>query len=124
MRGDPGQAVIARVFLPETGAFDAAAYNPDEPAPGAKDAGVSWAAATRSLARTFGQTVPPQAQAPALATHEEPAKDAAPASPRQFYESAWFWGGIGLAALVGGSVFFATRDTGTPTIHLEAQVPH
>jgi hypothetical protein len=128
---DPAHgAPSARVFLEETGAFDAATYAPDEPtSPGpasAADAGAattSWAAATQSLVRAFGRppAAVPQVSAPALATHDGPTP---PASSRQFYESAWFWGALGVAALIGGSVFFATRDSGTPTIHLEAQVPH
>ncbi len=124
---DPAHGgATARVFLEETATFDAATYAPDEPTPpGATGAGAatSWSAATQSLVRTFGRTPAPVAQvsAPALATHDGPPP---PASSRQFYESAWFWGALGVAALVGGSVFFATRDSGTPTIHLEAQVPH
>jgi hypothetical protein len=108
----------ARLFLAEAGAFDAASYTPD--------AGptVTWTATARSLARAFGGdgTAQPQTSAPALATHDEPA--APPSKGKAFYESGWFWGALGAAAFAGGAIFFATRDNGESTIHLQAQVPH
>jgi hypothetical protein len=107
----------ARVFVTATSAFDAASYAPDDAGSTAPSAGPSWSAAVQSLDRAFGQVV-----AAPLATHEVPPPDGS--SPRHFYESGWFWGAIGLAALAGGAVFFATRDSSTPTIHLEAQVQH
>jgi hypothetical protein len=120
----------ARLFLAETGVFDAAAYAPDDPtAPS-----VAWSATTRSLDRLFGpppaavaspSALPAQASlsAPTLATSETPKKEA-PGAPRPFYESLWFWGAVGAAALVGGAAYFATRDSSPSTIHLEVQVPH
>lgn len=112
----------ARVFLADSGTFDAATYASDDAVAPA------WAAATRSLARTFGNepatVAPSPAHAPPLATHEEPLVDNAPPKKRAFYESGWFWGAIGAAAFAGGAVFFATRDNGASTIHLQAQVPH
>lgn len=116
VRVETGHAT-ARVFLPETGAFDAAAYAPD--------AGptVAWTAAAQSLGRTFGG-VPGAAPAPALATHEEPVITVAPPRGKAFYESGWFWGALGAAAFAGGAIFFATRDNGESTIHLQMQVPH
>jgi hypothetical protein len=119
VRVEAGRAT-ARVFLPETGAFDAAAYAPD--------AGptVTWTAAVQSLARTFGG--PPAGAAgvaaPALATHEEPVITVPPPRGKAFYESGWFWGALGAAAFAGGAIFFATRDNGESTIHLQMQVPH
>jgi len=111
---------VARVFLPDTGAFDAAAYGPD--------AGptISWVAASQSLARTYGgePTVPPPTTAPALATHEELLITVPPPKSKAFYESGWFWGALGAAAFAGGAIFFATRDNGESTIHLQMQVPH
>jgi hypothetical protein len=110
----------ARVFLPETGSFDAAAYGPD--------AGptVSWNAASQSLARSYGgePTVPAPTSAPALATHEEPVLTGPPPKGKAFYESGWFWGALGAAAFASGAIFFATRDNGESTIHLQMQVPH
>ncbi len=111
----------ARVFLAETGSFDAASYAPDD------SPTVAWSATIRSLDRTFA---PPAlaagpSDAPALATHDGPTKprEERPSS-RPFYESAWFWGAIGAAALTGGVVYFATRDSSPSTIHLEVEVPH
>jgi hypothetical protein len=125
VRVDGGRPA-ARVFLPEAGAFDAAAYAPDE------SPVLSWNGAVRSLARAFGAAEPGAApgaalapgSAPALATHEEPVLVTTPPRPRAFYESGWFWGAIGAAAFAGGAVFFATRDNGASTIHLQMQVPH
>jgi hypothetical protein len=110
----------ARVFLPETGAFDAATYTPDD-APSA-----SWSGAVHSLVRTYAAVPPPAsapalALAPALATHERASRTHT-ASPRPFYESVWFWGALGAAVLAGGGLYLATRDTSPSTIHLELQV--
>jgi hypothetical protein len=125
VRVDGGQPT-ARVFLPESGAFDAAAYGPDGgPA-------IAWSATASSLARTFGNGAgpgapaapPAPASAPPLATHEEPVLAAPPPHRKAFYESGWFWGAVGAAAFAGGAIFFATRDNGESTIHLQATVPH
>jgi hypothetical protein len=40
-----------------------------------------------------------------------------------FYESGWFWGSLGGAALIGLGIFLATRDYGGDTIHLRMEVP-
>jgi hypothetical protein len=121
VRVDAGRAT-ARVFLPETGTFDAASYSPD--------AGptVSWASAAQSLARTFGgepALAGTPSGAPPLTTHEETLMiTTAPPKGKAFYESGWFWGALGAAAFAGGAIFFATRDNGESTIHLQMQVPH
>jgi hypothetical protein len=124
--GRPG----ARLFLPESGAFDAASYAPDE-APT-----LAWTGAVRSFARAYGaEPAPPLTAAPAttpgspnsappLATHDEPVLSTTPPKKKAFYESGWFWGALGAAAFAGGAVFFATRDNGASTIHLQMQVPH
>lgn len=124
--GERAERATARVFLPEAGIFDAATYAPDDAST------LTWSAATRSLARAFGrgssaaEFPPVQAggsQAPRLATHGEP-KVSAPATHRhEFYESGWFWGALGAAALAGGTVFLATRDSSAPAIHLQLEVP-
>ena len=109
----------ARVFLPDADAFDAASYAPD--------AGptILWAAAAKSLARTFGAEAGPAApSAPALATHEDLVGATSPPKSKAFYESGWFWGALGAAAFATGAIFFATRDNGGTTIHLQLQVPH
>jgi hypothetical protein len=54
---------------------------------------------------------------------EIPRKEA-PSPARPFYESVWFWGAVGAAALLGGAAYIATRDSSPSTIHLEVQVPH
>lgn len=111
----------ARPFLPETGAFDAATYAPDDGAPPLR-----WSRASRSLARAFGRALvaaaPGPTSAPALATHVGPPGDAPPRRS-VFYESGWFWGALGAAAFAGGAAFLATRDTGASTIDLQIQVP-
>jgi hypothetical protein len=120
VRVEAGRA-LARPFLAETGAFDAAVYAPD--------AGptISWSAAAASLARSFGGVgapAPVGPAAPVLATHEEPAMATVPPKGKAFYESGWFWGALGAAAFAGGAIFFATRDNGESTIHLQMEVPH
>ncbi len=124
---DAGHAT-ARLYLAETGAFDAAAYAPDEPPAGPTP---SWSGTTRSLDRLFGAppgAPPPQGSrstlaAPSLATREAP-KNERPAPGKPFYESGWFWGALGAAAVLGGAAYLATRDSSPSTIHLEVQVPH
>jgi hypothetical protein len=117
-----GEHTVARVFVADGGSFDAASYAPDE------GSTFTWTAAVRSLARSFGggseATAAAPLSAPALATHEGPALDNEPPKKKAFYESGWFWGAVGAAAFAGGAVFFATRDNGPTTIHLEMQVPH
>jgi hypothetical protein len=119
VRVDGGQP-SAHVFLPETGTFDAAAYAPDA------GSTVAWTATVNSLTRSFGTAPPPPppTSAPALATHEEPVVAGPPPHQKAFYESGWFWGALGAAAFAGGAIFFATRDNGEQTIHLQMQVPH
>jgi hypothetical protein len=109
----------ARVFLPDAGVFDAASYAPD-PGPA-----IAWTATAESLSRAFGEAAAGSAtRAPTLATHEEPAPAAPRSKSKAFYESGWFWGALGAAAFAGGAIFFATRDNGESTIHLQVQVPH
>ena len=126
----PGPQPTARVFLTESGAFDAATYSPDP------STATAWSGAVASLTRVFGNapaTVSPPAPAgaaivaqplPRIATHDGPTIDNEPPHHRRFYESGWFWGAIGAALFAGGAVYFATRDNGPETIHLQVQVPH
>lgn len=124
-----GERTSMHLFVADGAAFDAATYGPD---PGTSGATGTWSATTRSLARAFGTPAsPPGAgpatpgpSAPALATHAEPAVTNEPPKPKAFYETGWFWGALGAAAFAGGAVFFATRDNGPTTIHLDMQVPH
>jgi hypothetical protein len=126
VRSEAGHA-SARVFLAETGGFDAATYAPDDTTPAT--AAITWAAATRSLDRLMAPPAPGphaagSAVAPPLATRAAPKVESSSSTPRPFYESFWFWGAVGAAALAGGAAYFATRDTSASTIHLEVQVPH
>jgi hypothetical protein len=109
---------LARVFLPDIGAFDAAIYVPDG------ESGASWSGATRSLSRAFGiESVATPIPAAALATH--PLSEAnLHGMSRPFFLSPWFWGALGIAAAAGGVAYLVTRDSGSHTIHLEVQVPH
>ena len=134
----------ARVFLADADDFDAAQYLPSPAhAPSGPEAAPLpvWSATVQSLARAYASPQAPQvtltplaattpatapaatatnALAPIAAVQEAKAR---PASSKQFYESAWFWGALGAAAFAGGAVFFATRDNTPTSIHLEMQVP-
>jgi len=113
----------------------------------------AWAGATASLARAFANapaatagapaagapigggpasTEPTHAaSAPALATSPLPPAHVAPgerggeekSGPTPFYKSPWFWGALGAAAFGGATLYFATRDNSSGTIHLQMQAP-
>jgi hypothetical protein len=126
------RAPIARVFLADTSAFDAARYAPDD-APGSTIP--VWNGAGQSLERMYsapavtplGSAGPPRATigAPAAANTSASAtnKGGGEGPSKPFYVSPWFWGAIGAAALGGVAVFAATRDNSPDTIHLQMQVP-
>jgi hypothetical protein len=136
VRVDEGHPT-ARVFLADTGAFDAGTFAPDG------SAHLSWSAAVHSIARIYAsdptprQTVsaPVVVRAPPLATQERPGTAFSPGRGpqqgtdpgslrrREFYESGWFWGALGGAAFAGGAVFLATRDSSPSAIHLHVEVP-
>lgn len=61
----------------------------------------------------------PAAQANANANANAPKKEGS----KSFYESPWFWGAAGAAAVLGGAFFLATRDSSSDSIHLQMQVP-
>jgi hypothetical protein len=129
-----GGRPAARVFIPDGGTFDAATYAPDAATDPA--GGIAWTATARSLERAYGAAPagPAPAGAPLVvpgptlatramrATREAP-KAERPGGPVPFYQSGWFWGAIGAAALLGGAAFLATRDSSPKAIHLEVQVP-
>lgn len=106
-------AAVARLFLADTGDFDAARYEPDPEG--------GWQRTVTSLARRFpSPPVPAIAQprpmpAPTLASEGKETKP--------FYASPWFWGAIGAAVLIGGFFYFASQDTSDDPIHLQMKVP-
>jgi hypothetical protein len=117
--GAPGNKASARLFLTETGEIDAARYSPEA----GLDGPDAWKPTVASLERRFpGPAAPP----PSAATPDKPAPtmrpDEAP-GPKPFYASAWFWGAIGGAVLIGGIFFVASQDTSDDPIHLQMRVP-
>lgn len=112
--------VRARLFLPETGEFDAAVYTPEAGASGP----AAWRTVVTSLERRFPPSTAPMS-APSAAVHPPPPPALRPTEPetRPFYKSFWFWGAIGGAALVGTGIYFASRDTGPDAIHLQMRIP-
>lgn len=130
---------VARVFLADTGAFDAARYEAegDDASPDAGASSARWTRTVASLVRASGvDSVPAPRPAAPLAPEARQARQApfAPVPPPRsespaagksgaFYTSPWFWGAVGAAAFGGAAVYFATRDNGDGTIHLQVQVP-
>jgi hypothetical protein len=111
-------AVVARLFLTDSGDFDAARYGPE---PGLEGA-AAWRATITSLESRF----PPVSRAvgPSAATAPGPVKlrpEDEKTSP--FYASGWFWGAVGGAALIGAAFYFVSRDTSSDPIHLQMRVP-
>jgi hypothetical protein len=114
----PTTTVVARLFLVETGDFDAARYSPD---PGPRPSTpAAWKSTVTSLEARFpaGSRTP----GPAAATKPVPVRqEGGKSSP--FYASGWFWGAIGGAALLATAFYFASRDTSSDSIHLQMRVP-
>ena len=114
----PVTTVVARLFLTDSGDFDAARYAPE---PGLEGP-AAWKSTVTSLEARF--PAPSRAVGPNVALAPAPVKlrlEDEKSSP--FYASGWFWGALGAAALVGGAFYFATRDTGSDPIHLQLKVP-
>jgi hypothetical protein len=117
--GAPSKSTSARLFLAETGDFDAARYGPEA----GLDGPAAWKPTVTSLERRF-----PGAPAP-VASVQAPEKPAPTMRPdegtpsKPFYASAWFWGAIGGAVLIGGVFFVASQDTSDDPIHLQMRVP-
>lgn len=112
-----GTTTSGRLFLAESGDFDAARYAPEPGLAGA----AAWRATVTSLERRF----PAPGPAASVATGPAPAVRPAEGKPSStpFYKSPWFWGGLGAAALLGGLFYFASQDTSDEPIHLEMRVP-
>jgi hypothetical protein len=114
----PATTVIARLFLTDSGDFDAARYAPD---PGLEGP-AAWKSTVMSLEARF--PLASRAVGASSATALAPVKitpEDEKSSP--FYTSGWFWGAVAGAALLGGAFYFATRDTGADPIHLQLKVP-
>jgi len=111
---DAGTTPSARLFVAETGDFDAARY---EPTPG--DA--PWQATATSISARFPGAPPP----PPVLTPAKPLPKPPPdkREDRPFYKSAWLWGALGAAVLIGGIFFFATQDKTDDPIHVRMTVP-
>ncbi|HVH45144.1 MAG TPA: hypothetical protein VM925_22480 [Labilithrix sp.] len=109
--------VTARLFLADSGEFDAARYEPETTAAGE---GTSWRGTVTSLSGRF-----PPAPGAATAQLQGPPPKLTPGEKesRPFYTSGWLWGAVGAAALLGGFFFFATQDTSSDPIHLQMRVP-
>lgn len=104
---------VARLFLAETGDFDAARYEPDETG--------SWGGTATSLSPRF----PPPAQVPGAERKGPPPKLVTDGTKenKPFYTSPWLWAAVGAAALVGTFFFFASQDNSDDPIHLQMHVP-
>ena len=116
----PQRSVVGRLFMVDSENFDAAKYGPDASLTGADSRAQGWRPVVVSLERRF-----PPAPATVTPTSTAPPPTMRPEAPKSdpFYTSAWFWGAIGAAVLVGGAFYFATRDTSDDPIHLKMRVP-
>jgi len=111
----PKRSVQARLFLIESGEFDAARYEPDETG--------SWKGTITSLSSS-GRFPPPAAlpvsakPAPKFTADGKDGKENKP-----FYASPWFWAAVGGAILLGGLFYFTSQDNSDDPIHLQMKVP-
>lgn len=115
----PARTPSARLFLADTEEFDAARYEPEQVEGGRP----SWRTVVVSLERRFP---PPEAAAVVTAPATKlppPVLPSERTDSKPFYLSGWFWGAIAGAALVGGTIFFLSRDTADDTIHVDLRVP-
>lgn len=107
-----GTHPVARLFLADAEEFDAARYEPDETG--------GWRSTVVSLSARFPA---PAVAAQARPTAPPPSLSSDVKESKPFYASAWFWGAVGAAVVIGGFFYFATQDTDPAPIHLQMQVP-
>lgn len=108
----PAPAAKARLFERSTGQFSPITIDGN---------GAAWEGAVASLERLVPRAAPEPVQRNG-ASHEGKVAEGGGGS-RAFYESPWFWGAAGAAALLGGAFFLATRDSSSDSIHVQMQVP-
>lgn len=108
--GSPSEGrAMARVFEAETGSFSPVEVRPGE--------GGAWDGAVASLERLAPPLTRDQVGPKPVARVQQEGKSKA------FYESPWFWGAAGAAAVLGGVFFLSTRDSASDSIHVQMQVP-
>lgn len=107
----PAPAAKARLFERSTGQFSPVTIDAN---------GTAWEGAVASFERLVPRAAPEPVQGNGAGTE---GKVAERGSSRAFYESPWFWGAAGAAALLGGAFFLATRDSSSDSIHVQMQVP-
>lgn len=113
----PSSPVTARLFLAESGEFDAARYEPETTAAGE---GTTWRGIVSSLAARF----PPPAAEPTAQLQGPPPKIMPTKKESEpFYKSGWLWVAVSAAAVIGGVFFIASQDTSDDPIHLQMRVP-
>ncbi len=116
-----GNRPVARALRPTATGFERIELGPtvDIAPDGAR--AFRWPGAAASL-RGLISGAAPAPPAPPLAPKVEVAPPA-PAEPRPFYKSPWFWGSVGGAAVVGLSVFLISRATSSSSdVHLTGKV--
>lgn len=114
--------VVARLYLADAGEIDAARYVPDPDQPGA----AAWRSTVASLTRRFPSPAAAEASVPLpspLAPDPAASTGARRESSKPFWSSPWLWGALGGAALIGGAIFIASRDTSDQPIHVRVELP-
>jgi hypothetical protein len=103
----PVQVVKARLFEATSGRFASVDFRSGEKG--------AWEGTVASIERL----VPSAPKEAPVQAAKAPAKEGG----KSFYESPWFWGAAGAAAVLGGAFFLATRDSSSDSIHVQMQVP-
>lgn len=117
--GEAPGSVTARLFVAETGEFDAARYAPLAGQTGA----AAWRPVIASLEQRFPVARPAVASALSPTSNSAAPRKASEKESRPFYASPWFWGALGAAALLGTGAYFASRSENSDAINLQLRVP-